>query len=168
MALTTGRALVSMGYTAFGVSLLSLPIAASQKIYAGAMVGIGATGYLNKMGAAGLRCKGVAERITVGTQPAGGTIPVVGSVFDNTGGADGAFYVDVRVGCYFMQNYATDPVVMGDNVCYAKDDCQVMHTARADNSIAGRVVRLVTGAEPGETNGPGVWVDFGAAIGITS
>ena len=132
------------------------------------MVGIGATGYLNKMGAAGLRCKGVAERITSGTLPASGTVTVVGPVFDNTGGADGAFNVDVRVGCFFMDNYSTDPVVVGDNICYAKDDNQVMHTARADNSIAGRVVRVVLGTEPGETNGPGVWVDFSATVGITS
>jgi hypothetical protein len=168
MALTTGRRIVSMGDNPFGVTLLSLPIAASQKIYAGAMVGIGATGYLNKMGAAALRCRGVAEKITAGTLPASGTVAVVGPVFDNTSGADGAFYVDVRVGCFFMKNYATDPVVVGDNICYAYDDYQVMHTARADNSIAGRVVRVVAGTEPGETNGAGVWVDFGAAVGITS
>ena len=168
MALTTGRRITSMGYNPFGVTLLSIPIAASQKIYAGAMVGIGATGYLNKMGANALRCKGVAERVTAGTLPVSGTLPVVNSVFDNTSGADGAFYVDVRVGCFFMQNYATDPVVVGDNVCYAKDDVQVMHTARADNSIAGRVVRVVLGTEPGEVNGPGVWVDFSATVGITS
>jgi hypothetical protein len=86
--------------------------------------------------------------------------------FDNSTGADGAFYINVRRGIQFFANSTTDPVVVGDlqGVVYAQDDYTVQHTS-GTNSPAGILIRVVTGTAPGDKNyGPGCWVDVGVPI----
>lgn len=118
--------------------LISVPVAAGKKIYAGALVAADANG--NAMpGAAAttLTYLGRAE-----------------SFVDNTGGAGGDKDIIVRRGKAFLfANSATDPVTQASlgKACYIEDDETVAKTNGAGTlSAAGIVVGLADN---------GVWVE---------
>jgi len=117
--------------------LISVPVAANVKIYAGALVAASSTG-LATPGA-------VATTLTY--------LGRAEEQVDNTGGAASAKSVLIRRGKAFkFKNYATDPVVQADmgKVCYIFDDEQVAHTdGTGARSAAGKVVGVET---------DGVWV----------
>ena len=115
--------------------LLSAPVAAGAKIYAGALVAASATGY-------------AAPGSAVDTLTAIGR---ANEQVDNTDGADGDLHVEVEHDKEFwFFNSATDAVTQAEfgKDCYIEDDETVCKTA-AGKSVAGRV----TGLENG-----GVWV----------
>ena len=122
---------------------LSLPVAASARIFAGAMVAVIASG-----GGAGN-----ATRATTGTTQRG--VGVAIEEADNSGGAAGAIRVKVRRGCWqFANSAAADLVTTADigTDCFIVDDSQVARTnGTGTRSVAGRVV---------DVDAAGVWVDF--------
>lgn len=117
--------------------LISVPVAASVKIFAGALVAASATGYATPGAvAATLTYLGRAEEYV-----------------DNSGGAAGAKNVLVRRKKAFkLKNYASDLIVQADlgKVCYIFDDETVAKTsATSTRSAAGTVVCVES---------DGVWV----------
>lgn len=119
-------------------TVISVPVAAGKKIFAGSLVVASATGYAEPGATAtGLTYLGRADEFV-----------------DNTGGADGAVSVLVRRRTsFYWNNSGTDPVVQADfgKTCYVVDD----HTVSATNgsntqSAAGTVVGL---------DANGVWVE---------
>ena len=117
--------------------LISVPIAAAKKIFAGSLVAINATGYATPGAAAAtLTYLGRAEEAV-----------------DNTAGADGALSVLVRRGKAFkFGNYASDAVTQAEmgKLCYIYDDAQVAKTSSAGTrSVAGIVLGV---------DSDGVWV----------
>lgn len=117
--------------------LISVPIAAAKKIFAGSLVAINATGYATPGAAAAtLTYLGRAEEAV-----------------DNTAGADGALSVLVRRGKAFkFGNYASDAVTQAEmgKLCYIYDDAQVAKTsADGARSVAGIVLGV---------DSDGVWV----------
>jgi hypothetical protein len=115
--------------------LLVLPVAANAKIFAGALVAMGAAGYAVPGNAAsGLLVAGRAEENV-----------------DNTGGADGAATVKVSRGIFKYANDSASPVAATDLLkdCYILDD-QTVSILGTNRSKAGKVL----GVEP-----DGVWVD---------
>ncbi|MBU0665354.1 MAG: hypothetical protein KJ990_12535 [Proteobacteria bacterium] len=117
--------------------VISVPVAANVKIYAGSLVAASATG-LATPGA-------VATTLTY--------LGRAEEQADNTGGAASAINVLVKRGKAFkFKNYATDPVVQADlgKVCYIFDDEQVAHTdGTGARSAAGKVIGV---------EADGVWV----------
>jgi len=117
--------------------LVSHPVAAAKKIYAGALVVLNATGY--------------AEPGSTAT-----TLKAVGraEVFaDNSTGLDGAVSVSIRRGAFKYKNH-TDAVTRADigNSCYIVDDETVAKTnGTSTRSAAGKVIDLDT---------DGVWVEI--------
>ena len=118
--------------------LISVPVAASVKIYAGALVAADATGY--------------ATPGTVAT-----TLTYLGRAeerADNSAGAAGAISVLVRRKKAFkFKNHAADLVVQADlgKTCYIVDDETVAKTnGTATRSAAGTVIAVDT---------DGVWVE---------
>lgn len=118
----------------------SRPVAASAKIYIGALVVLNATkfakpGYV----ATGLVADGVAEKFV-----------------DNTAGADGDVTVPVRAGCFPFANSASgDLIAQADigNACYIVDDQTVAKTdASGTRSKAGTIIDI---------DSQGVWVGVG-------
>lgn len=117
--------------------MMSLPVAANAKIFAGSLVVTNATGY-------------AAPGSTATTLKAAGRAE---EYVDNTGGADGAVSVRVRRGVYKYDNSGADQVtqahVMG--ICYIVDDQTVAATNGVNTrSEAGKVV---------EVEADGVWVE---------
>ena len=116
--------------------LISVPVAANAKIYAGAITVANATGYAAPGAAAlDLTYLGRAEEAV-----------------DNTGGADGAKTVLVRRGKAFkFKNAAADAVTQAElgEPCYIADDETVARTSAGARSVAGIVVAV---------DADGVWV----------
>lgn len=119
--------------------LKSLSVAASQLIYAGAIVMRNATGYGVK-GATALNLVGAGvaqERV------------------DNTAGVSGDKYVKVRVGRFrFANSSAGDLITIADigGPAYAVDDQTVAKTSGTNTrSIAGFIA---------DVDAQGVWVEF--------
>lgn len=117
--------------------LISVPVAASVKIFAGSLVAASALG-LATPGA-------VATTLTY--------LGRAEEQVDNSLGGASAKNVLVRRGRAFkFKNYATDPVVQADlgKVCYIFDDEQVAHSdGTGARSAAGKVVGV---------DSDGVWV----------
>lgn len=115
-------------------------VAASTKIFAGAIVMLNASGYATKGAAAtGQICAGRAEALA-----------------DNSAGANADISVDVRSGVFKYANSAAADLItlaeIGDN-CYIVDDQTVAKTdATATRSVAGKIVGV---------DSDGVWVRMG-------
>ncbi len=123
-------------------NLRSGDVAASHKIYAGAMVMRNATGLLEK-GATALNLVGVgrAEKQA-----------------DNSSGADGDLQVDYRTGTFRFANDGTDTVTAADigYLCYAVDDQTVAATDGTGTRSKAGIVEMV--------DDQGVWVSFNEAV----
>jgi hypothetical protein len=122
---------------------LSLPVAASMKIYAGALVAMitSSTGVGNATkGATATNLRGMGVAIEQA---------------DNSGGAAGDISVKVRRGVWAFGNSAsTDQITRADigTDCYIVDDQTVAKTNGSNTrSVAGKVVDVDTS---------GVWVSF--------
>ncbi len=118
--------------------LLTYPVAANVKIYAGALVCLNASGLaVPGSTATTLTAVGRAEEQV-----------------DNTGGAASALLVPCRRGVYLFANDATDAVVQADvgKACYVVDDQTVAKTNGTNTRSAAGTVRGVESA--------GVWVEF--------
>ncbi len=118
--------------------IVSMGVAASKKIYAGALVARDANGYATPGATAtGLLGVGRAE-----------------SQVDNSSGSNGDVTVEVRKGVFRFDNYATDQVTIADigNDCYIVDDQTVARTnGTGTRSVAGKVF---------DVDSNGVWVKF--------
>jgi hypothetical protein len=117
----------------------TLPVKAAAKIFAGAMSGIDATGFLVPMStSATLKCVGRNERRV-----------------DNTAGANGAVNGEVSTGTFrFANSAAADLITLADigADCYAVDDQTVAKTsATSTRSVAGKIF---------DVDASGVWVTF--------
>lgn len=115
------------------------PVAASTRIYAGAIVCIGAGGYaVPGSTATTLKAVGVAEHGA-----------------DNSAGANGALRVRCRKGPHRFANSASgDAIALADvgADCYIVDDQTVAKTnGSTTRSVAGKVF---------DVDADGVWVDF--------
>jgi hypothetical protein len=118
--------------------IVSMGVAASKKIYAGALVARDANGYATPGATAtGILGVGRAE-----------------SQVDNSSGSNGDVTVEVRKGVFRFDNYATDQVTIADigNDCYIVDDQTVARTnGTGTRSVAGKVF---------DVDSNGVWVKF--------
>jgi len=117
--------------------LISVPVAAAKKIFAGALVAANATGFATPGAiATTLTYLGRAEEYV-----------------DNSGGADGAKTVLVRIGKAFkFKNLGADLVTQAElgKTCYITDDETVSKTnATNTKSAAGKVLGVES---------DGVWV----------
>lgn len=118
--------------------MMSLPVAANAKIFAGSLIVTNATGY-------------AAPGSTATTLKAAGRAE---EYVDNTGGADGAVSVRVRRGVFKLDNSGADPVAQANILsdCYIVDDQTVAATNGGNTrSVAGKVV---------EVEADGVWVEI--------
>jgi len=118
--------------------IVSDPVKAATKIYAGALVCLDANGWaVPGSAAATLKARGRAEEQA-----------------DNSAGANGAIRVAVRRGCFPFKNSGTDPVARADigNTAYIEDDETV---AKTDDegalSAAGKIIDI---------DAEGVWVEI--------
>lgn len=117
----------------------SFPVAASTKIFAGAIVAINASGLATKGAVATtLKAVGVAEALA-----------------DNSAGLASAINVQVRRGCFrFGNSTSTDAITLAEvgSDCYIVDDQTVAKTnGSSTRSIAGKVR---------DVDADGVWVEF--------
>jgi hypothetical protein len=118
----------------------SYPVAASTKIFAGALVVLAASGFAaGGTTATGLTAVGRCEKQA-----------------DNSEGANGDKNVDARAGVFRFENSAgADEITIaeiGDN-CFIVDDQTVAKTdATSTRSIAGKIVQV---------DAQGVWVKLG-------
>lgn len=115
------------------------PVAATTKIYAGAIVALNATGYATKGATATtLKAAGVAQALA-----------------DNSAGIDGAINVKVRRGLFRFANSASADLIARTEIgsdCYIVDDQTVAKTnGTSTRSIAGKVR---------DVDSSGVWVEF--------
>lgn len=116
-----------------------LPVAASTKIFAGALVCINTSGFATK-GATSttLKCVGVAQELA-----------------DNSAGGNGDIRVKTRRGCFkFGNSSAGDAITLADvNAdCFIVDDQTVAKTnGSTSRSIAGKVR---------DVESDGVWVEI--------
>lgn len=117
-----------------------LPVAASTKIYAGALVMLNANGYATKGAAA-------TNQIAAGR---------ANEAVDNSGGSNGAKFITVEAGEFkFKNSSSTDEITIADvgKDCYIVDDETVAKTSSSNTrSVAGKV----TGVDA-----DGVWVRIG-------
>lgn len=119
--------------------IVSLPVAASEKIYAGALVARDANGYATPGATAtGLLGVGRAE-----------------AQADNSSGSAGDVSVDVRKGVFKFDNSAGGDEITAADIgsdCYIVDDATVAKTdGTGSRSKAGRVF---------DVESDGVWVKF--------
>ena len=117
---------------------ISVPVAAGELIYAGALVALDASGDA---------VKGATATTLSGFGRAEARV-------DNSGGAAGDQSVEVRKGVFRFANEGADLVTRADigNDCYIVDDQTVAKTnGTATRSVAGKVVDL---------DAQGVWVKF--------
>jgi len=125
--------------------LISIPVAASVTIYAGALTVINSTGFAAPGSTAtGLTVAGRAE-----------------TEADNASGSNGAVNVTVRRGVFKYDNSGTDPVGEANlyGVCYIVDDHTVSKTnGSGTQSIAGVVL---------EVDSDGIWIDTTICIPVT-
>jgi hypothetical protein len=131
------------------------PLADNVIVYLGSIVVLNAGFAEPGTVAAGLEAAGIAALAYPNGITGGPGTP--GAYADNTQAGHGAgkVAVEVRRGIYKVDNYATDPVVVGDigKNCFVFDDHQVAHTdGGAGRSVAGRVENI-------DTDG-GIWVNF--------
>lgn len=116
------------------------PVATNTKGYAGTIAVLNATGYcLSGTTAATLKCVGIFD-----------------AAWDNTGGANGAFTVEPKIGVYgpFANSSAGDAIAAVDvgADCYIVDDQTVAKTSNSSTrSVAGKVWQV---------DSEGVWVKF--------
>lgn len=131
-ALTQDRNTPNRDGEQFGV-----PVAATAKIYAGAIVMLNATGYaVPGATATGQVCAGRAE-----------------ARVDNSSGADGALAIEVRSGVFKFANNGDLTIAEVGDTCYIVDDQTVAKTdGTGTRSAAGKVVGVDT---------DGVWVRMG-------
>lgn len=119
--------------------VVSLPVAASKKIYAGALVARDANGYATP---------GATATTLLGAGRAEVQV-------DNSSGSDGDISVDVRKGVFrFANSTGGDEVGRADigNDCYIVDDQTVAKTdGTGTRSVAGKVF---------DVDSDGVWVRF--------
>ena len=115
------------------------PVAASTKLYAGAIACLNASGYLTK-GAA-----------TTGLK----TVGVTQALCDNSAGANGDKKTKVRRGCFkFGNSSSTDLIALADvgADCYIVDDQTVAKTnGSGTRSVAGKIR---------DVDADGVWVQI--------
>jgi len=119
-------------------SVLSLPVAAAKKLFAGAMVARDANGYATP-GATALNIRGVGR---------------AEALADNSGGANGDINVSVRKGVFRFANDGTDAVDRSHigSDCYIVDDETVAsNDGTGTRSVAGKVF---------DVDSDGVWVQF--------
>lgn len=133
-ALTKDRAVPQRPAEDFG-----FPVAASTKIFAGALACINASGYLTKGATATtLKCVGIAKEVA-----------------DNSAGANGAITGKVKRGCFpFANSASTDQITLADvgSDCYIVDDQTVAKTSGSSTrSVAGKVR---------DVDATGVWVEI--------
>jgi len=122
--------------------LAEYKVAASKKIYGGALVCVDSNGYLNPGGTtAGFVCVGRADGLAGSTEL---------STADNSSGSDGDISCKVQQGVFKWANSSGSAVVQGDvgHVVYVEDDQTVAHSA-SNSIIAGICVAVET---------DGVWV----------
>lgn len=119
--------------------VVSLPVAASKKIYAGSLVARDANGYATP-GATATTVLGVGRAETQA---------------DNSSGSDGGVSVDVRKGVFRFANSTGGDEVTGADIgsdCYIVDDQTVAKTdGTGTRSAAGKVF---------DVDSDGVWVRF--------
>ncbi|GMV76440.1 MAG: hypothetical protein AMXMBFR78_33890 [Rubrivivax sp.] len=118
---------------------VSLPVAASTRLYAGSLVCLNATGYATK-GAISTTLKAVGVAVEAA---------------DNSGGANGAINVEVERGTWrFGNSSGGDLIALADvgSVCYVVDDQTVAKTHNTNTRSVAGTVRDVDAA--------GVWVEF--------
>lgn len=115
------------------------PLAASTKIYAGALVCINAAGYaVPGSTSTTLKARGVAQEQV-----------------DNSTGAAGALLVDSRRGCFpFVNSAAADEITRADigATAYIVDDQTVAKTNGTNTRSAAGVIR--------DVDSDGVWVEI--------
>lgn len=134
MALTADRATPRRDAVQF-----EFPVAASTKIYAGALVCLNSSGLATK-GAASttLKAVGIAEALA-----------------DNSAGSASAINVKVRRGCFRFANSASTDLIALTEVgsdCYIVDDQTVAKTnGSSSRSVAGKVR---------DVDADGVWVEI--------
>lgn len=118
---------------------VSLPVAASTRLFAGSLVCLNATGYATK-GAISATLKAVGVAVEAA---------------DNSGGANGAINVEVERGTWrFGNSSGGDLIALADvgSVCYVVDDQTVAKTHNGNTRSVAGTVRDVDAA--------GVWVEF--------
>lgn len=123
--------------------IITLGVAASTLIYAGALVCKNSSGYATKGAVATtLKAIGRAEERA-----------------DNSAGSNGDITVTVRTGVFQFANSASgDLITIADigNQCYVVDDQTVAKTnGTSTRSVAGRIV---------DVDANGVWVEMGPAV----
>jgi hypothetical protein len=118
----------------------SYPVRAGAKIYLGALVSIDANGYARPAG-------DVASEICVGISAgqAGGD---EASTVDNTGGADGAKFVNVDQGVFDFATSGGSALVQADvgRSCEVLDDQTVVKAAGVANHVKAGEVREILSA----------------------
>ena len=130
-ALTIERTVTKMGERVIP-DLMSMPVAAATKIFAGAMVSLNAAGYL------------VPSSTALGLTPIGRAEKTV----DNTVGAalNGSLSVEVRQGVFRLHNSASVDLIAQANVgqdCFLVDDNTVALTSAVNTrSRAGRIYQV--------------------------
>jgi len=115
---------------------VSDPVAANAKIFTGALVVLGATGFAQPGSAAtGLKARGIAQEYV-----------------DNTGGADGDVFVALRKGVFNFKNDSTVVAADVEADAYIVDDETVANSdGGGTRSIAGKIIDVDT---------DGVWVQI--------
>jgi len=119
-------------------SVLSIPVAAAKKLFAGALVARDATGYASP-GATALNIRGIGR---------------ADAHADNSSGADGDIAVQVRKGVFRFANDGVDTVDRSHigSDCYMVDDQTVAsNDGTGTRSVAGEVF---------DVDSDGVWVRF--------
>jgi len=117
---------------------VNLPVAASVKIFGGALVATDANGRVTP-GAVATTLKGAGR---------------AEALADNSSGAAGAINVQVRKGVFKFANSPGDAIAAADigNDCYIEDDQTVSKTdGTATRSVAGKIFAV---------DSDGVWVKF--------
>lgn len=117
----------------------SFPVAASTKIFGGALVAINSSGYLTKGAVStSLKCVGRADEYV-----------------DNSTGADGALSCRVSRGVFCFANSASTDLIARSDIgadCYIVDDQTVAKTSGSSaRSIAGKIR---------DVDSDGVWVEI--------
>lgn len=119
-------------------AVLSVPAAASQKFYAGALAAINATGYATP---------GATATTLIGAGR-------VESQVDNTTGGDGEAVVAIRKGIFRYDNDGTDTVTrahIGQDCYMVNDQSVASNDGTGSRSVAGKVF---------DVDPDGVWVRF--------
>lgn len=122
--------------------VISIPVAAAKKLYAGTIIAEDASGNaVNASDTANLKVLGRAQE-----------------TIDNSGGSAGDLSIRVKRGCFYFANSSGSPVTAaykGKKV-YIEDDHTVSISAGTNGIVAGRCIDIDAG---------GVWVDTKVAPG---